>query len=69
MKKFLLTQNRWCVMIVGMVIGLFIGLTLGFITCALLSANKVNGEVYYIDMSKSNSKDEEDSKKGDKDSE
>ena len=52
-----------------LVIGIFIGLTLGFITCALLSANKVNGEVYYIDMSKSNSKDEEDSKKGDKDSE
>lgn len=52
-----------------LVIGIFIGFTLGFTACALLSANKINGEVYYVDMSKSNSKDEEDSKKGDKDSE
>lgn len=56
-------------MLVGMAIGIFVGFILGFTACALVSANKINGEVYYIDMYKSDNKDEEDNEEGDEDDE
>lgn len=33
------------------IISFSIGLFIGFCLCALLSANKIDGEIYYIDLS------------------
>lgn len=49
-----------------LVIGIFIGFALGFTTCALISANRVHGEVYYVDMSQCNN---DNDYKGDEDDE
>lgn len=39
--------------IVG-IISFSIGMLVGFCVCALLSVNKINGEIYYIDLSDKN---------------
>ena len=51
------------------IISFFIGLFIGFCTCALLSANKIDGEIYYIDMSDKNEEIDDDDDEGDNDEE